>query len=310
MTGQQLDFAYVNYAHGGSLSPSWSGSRGPYQFEGLVRLLGDGGRWPDVAVMGEAEQYEYAGGEGLWGAASALADASGRAYIPVLGTLPREWGPIGPCMFVDGQKVRIRRFYSGREPDFYSRNRNLLVASVAGREDVFRIVSGHGDLNDPGLRLHDAMGLRKYADPATPAAVLMDWNSTPSGPHEVTDFSMYTHRWQYAPRLHWSHGPDQGSEPSERSDTQARDYLCGWWNPRTCQRQGGLGFFDVAELAGLHAPTTLPRPNGRPPTAIDAALVNAAWKDAVVLDSVRVHEPADPERPDSDHLRVSFAVQV
>ena len=87
------------------------------------------------------------------------------------------------------------------------------------------------------------------------------------------------------------------------------DFLTGWWNPQTGQREGGIGFSGAAELAGDPAPTQVPVPDGRQRRAIDRILVNAAWKDAIVPGSYHVHQPADPARPDSDHLRVSVTIQ-
>jgi hypothetical protein len=305
----KIDFAYVNYEHGGSTDGS-AGSLGrSYQFDGLVRLLGDQDRWPDIAVMGEAEGYEFGGGAGLYGAASALSEASGRGYTPLLGTLPREWGPIGPALFVDTAKVRIHNFFSGREPDFYARNRNLLVASLAGRADHFRVVAYHGDYNDSVMQVHDVRPYRRYANPSIPTALIGDFNAPLSGPWVDDDFSQCEHYWQIGGHLTWEHGRAQG-DGSRVLDTQARDYLCGWWDPDKGERVGGVGFRDVAELAGVHTPTVFPSATKRPPTAIDGAMVNAPWAEALVLDSVHVHEPADPAKPDSDHKRISFTVDV
>lgn len=304
-----IDFAYINYEHGGLDGGSYHGSTGSYDFTGLVRILGDQDRWPDVAVVGEAEQYEFRGGAGLYGAASALSEASGKPYLPVLGTLPREWGPIGPAMFIDAQKIRVRRWHSGREPDFYARNRNLLVATLAGRTDVFHVVSGHGDIFDTDMRLADAKMLRRYANPAIPCAVMMDWNSVLSN-WDNDKFQTYTAPWQYASRIQWQHGPSQ-ADPRPRADTRARDFLCGWWDDQGGARVGGLGFYDVLEIAGLHGETTnLPHPGGRPCTAIDGAVVNEPWAKALLHETVHVHAPRDPENPDSDHKRLSFTIDV
>lgn len=305
-----IDFSYVNYAHGGSDHGSWFGTPGSFQFEGLVRLLGDEDRWPDVAVVGEAERWGFDGGAGMYGAAAALSDASGRPYLPVLGSLPRESGPVGPAMFVDAQKVRVKNWYAGHEPDFYARNRNCLRARLAGRpeEDFFHVVSGHGDIFDELLRLSDAKALRRYASPQWPCAILMDWNAPLSG-FEKDDFSAYTELWQFISRTVFEHGPAQGGP--YRADTMARDYLCGWKDPVTGARVGGLGFVDVLELAGLHdAVTNFPHRSGRQCQAIDGAVVNSVMAPLVVLDSVHVHEPADPENPDTDHKRVSFAADL
>lgn len=303
----ELDFAYINYEHGGSNHGSWFGTPGSFQFDGLVRLLGEDDRWPDVVAVGEAERWGFDGGTGLYGAAAALSEASRRPYLPMLGTLPGDAGPVGPAVFVDAQKVRVLNWYGGLEPDFYSRNRNLLRAFPAGRpDDIFHVVTGHGDIFDGDARLAAAKKLRRYANPKIPAVIMMDWNSVLSG-FERDDFSTYEERWQYASRVLFEHGPNQDSRVA---DTRARDFLCGWWNPDTCQRVGGVGFYDVLELAGLYdAATNLPGPQGRPCTAIDGAVVNTPFAEGLVAHSVMVHEPIDPEKPDSDHKRLSFMIQ-
>jgi hypothetical protein len=62
------------------------------------------------------------------------------------GSLPREWGPYAPVIFVDAQSVVIRLWYDHRQPDFAARFRNLLVATLPRRwdDEVFRVVATHG----------------------------------------------------------------------------------------------------------------------------------------------------------------------
>ncbi len=83
--------------------------------------------------------------------------------------------------------------------------------------------------------------------------------------------------WARAPRVLWQHGPAQAGPCVP--DTQALDYLIGWWAGGQGCRVGGIGFFDVAELAQDFTPTQVPVPDGRQRRAIDRILVNAAWKD-------------------------------
>ena len=93
-------------------------------------------------------------------------------------------------------------------------------------------------------------------------------------------------------------------------DTRALDYLIGWWDQARGCRAGGIGFFDVAELAGDYTPTQTPVPDGRQRRAIDRILVNKPWAGAIIPGSYQVHQPADPEHPDSDHLRVSVTIRA
>lgn len=73
---------------------------------------------------------------------------------------------------------------------------------------------------------------------------------------------------------------------------------------------GGIGYWDVAEMAGNTTGTYIGGPPCRYPVAIDRMLVNAAWRDRIVSGSYRVYQPVDPDHPDSDHLRISVAVEV
>jgi len=314
----EIDFAHFNYEHGGLTGGhdhAYSSGRG-YDFGGLVRVAGDQGRWPHILIMGEGDRYEFAGGEGMWEAAAAMRAAGGRPYVPLACELPRE-GPYAPVIFVDPQAVVICRFYYHRLPDHAPRNSNLLVASLPGRPqaEIFRVRTGHGDLTGGDARLADAMSLRRLADPRIPTLVAMDWNSVPSGPvwedRELNDAALWGNpgqEWARAHRVLWRHGPAQAGP--FQPDTRALDYLIGYWDPGQRRRIGGIGFYDAAELAADPAPTQLPVPDGRQRRAIDRILVNQPWASAMVPGSYQVHQPADPGRPDSDHLRVSVAIRI
>jgi hypothetical protein len=314
----EIDFAYFNYEHFGLADGhdhAYSSGRG-YRFDGLVRVAGDGGRWPHILVLGEGDRCELSGGEGMWEAAAAMRAAGGRPYVPLACELPAE-GLYAPVIFVDPRAIVIRRFYYHRLPDHARRNSNLLVASLHGRPrtEIFRIRTGHGALNGGDPRLADAMRLRRLADPRIPTLVAMDWNSVPSGPmwedRELNDPALWgrpDQRWALAHRILWQHGPAQAGPYVP--DTRALDYLIGWWDPGQERRVGGIGFYDVAELAGDPALTQVPAPDGRQRRCIDRFIVNEPWKDAIVPGSYQVHQPADPEHPDSDHLRVSVAIDV
>jgi len=211
----------------------------------------------------------------------------------------------------------ICRFYYHRLPDHAPRNSNLLVASLPGRPqaEILRVRTGHGDLTGGNARLADAMSLRRLADPRIPTLVAMDWNSVPSGPvwedRELNDAALWGNpgqEWARAHRVLWRHGPAQAGP--FQPDTRALDYLIGYWDPGQRRRIGGIGFYDAAELAADPAPTQLPVPDGRQRRAIDRILVNQPWASAMVPGSYQVHQPADPGRPDSDHLRVSVAIRI
>jgi endonuclease/exonuclease/phosphatase family metal-dependent hydrolase len=313
----EIEFAYWNYEHGGLIDGDdhfFSSGRG-YRFDSLVRVAGDGGRWPHILVMGEGDRYEMAGGEGMWEAATAMRAAGGRPYVPLACELPRE-GLYAPVIFVDPQAVVIRRFFDPRLPDHAARYSNLLVATLPGRpwNEKFQVKTGHGALDGGDSRLADAMRLRRLADPSIPTLVAMDWNSVPSGPlWEDTALASPENwgvgtAWRLAHRVMWN--IQRGLQWPLEADTRALDYLIGVWDPQTGQRTGGVGFYDVAELARDPTPTQAPSPEGYPRRTIDRILVNAAWKDKIVTGSYEVHQPADPEHPDSDHLRVSVTIRI
>jgi hypothetical protein len=66
----------------------------------------------------------------------------------------------------------------------------------------------------------------------------------------------------------------------------------------------------AAALAGDPTPTQTPAPDGRQRRCIDRLLANDPLVETIVPGSYHVHQPADPDRPDSDHLRVSVAADM
>jgi hypothetical protein len=312
-TARRIQYDYINYEHGGRTNPTYSGDGGPFDFTGLVRIMSTG-TWPHILGIGEADRWDFNGYEGAYEAAAALRAAGGPPYVPHVGGLPREWGPFAPGILYDPTAIQVHRWYDHRLPDFSGRNRNLLIASLPGRTDIFRVVLTHGDFHDGDARLADAKTLDRFADPDIPCVILGDWNATLSGPQDIHDFNAPgVHRLdRLAHKIQWNHGPAQ-TGPYE-SDTRALDYLCGYWHEGTenqpGHRAGGIGFYDIADLADDHTPTQIPRPNGRQPRIIDHALVNKPFKHAYVPGSYQVHQPIDPDKPDSDHLRISFTIKM
>ncbi|MFA1548857.1 endonuclease/exonuclease/phosphatase family protein [Actinomadura chokoriensis] len=311
-TMTQLRMSYVNVEHGGRTEAgysAYSGDGGPYDFGRVTGMLHDGD-WPDVLVVGEADRYELNGMEGAHEAAAALREAGGPAYVPYPCSLPREGGMFAPVIYIDPQKVVVRRFYGHRLPDFASRNRNLLVFTLPGRTDSIRLMAWHGDIYSGDDRLADARRFDRLADPAFPCVLLGDWNTVPSGGFEPEDLNkpgVHNPR-QINYRVQWEGGPRQGGP--HVYDTRAMDFLCGWYNPRTGKRVGGVGFHHTAEMARDYTPTQIERPNGRQCLAIDAILLNEPLARAMVPGSYRVHDFRDANAPDSDHKRISVTVDI
>ncbi|MBN6039976.1 hypothetical protein [Amycolatopsis sp. 195334CR] len=210
MTNLEIDLAYFNYAHGGITNSSSRGENPPggFDFTGLVRVMRE--RWPHVLVMGEGDYFEFFGGAGMWGAAEAMREAGGRAYVPLPGSLPREWGPYAPCLFVDAQTMIIHRWFDHRAPDFAARNRNLLMVRHARGQEILHLATGHGDLHDEHYRAADAKTYRWMAYEGVLGAVLLDMNEHLSGPHhepgDLDDPAVYDQPAHYLHRLR--HTPD------------------------------------------------------------------------------------------------------
>lgn len=315
-----LDIAYINFAHGGLIAEKDElgiGAGGcTYDHTGLVRMAGEDDRWPDILVMGEADRYEYWGGRGAWEAINAMAAAGGPRYAWLPCVLPRQWGPFAPVIFYNPQTVAIRHYFSPHAPDFAARTRNLLIAKPATGGEPFRLVPVHGAPWSWVYRGTDAEELRFLAGAGMNTIVLGDFNEPLSGPgFEPTDMDdpdSYPQPSAFASKVQLRY--NRIEYPARRS-TGSLDFLCGWWDYDRNERVNGVGFHDVCEMAGINAPTDLrkpigdPRP-GRQGVALDHILVNDPLRGRVVIDSVRVHEPIDPERPDSDHKRVSAQVDL
>jgi endonuclease/exonuclease/phosphatase family metal-dependent hydrolase len=308
-----LDIAYINYAHGGSTGDDLHiGDAGSgYDHAGLVRILGEDNRWPDIVVMGEGDRYEFCGGRGGWEAVAAIAGAGGPSYAWLACSLPRQWGPFAPQIFYNPRTVRIHRFFSAHAPDFAERTRNVLIASPATSGKTLYLAATHGDTTSPDLRLQDAMALRWLAREDQLSVIAGDFNEPLSGPqHEPRDLDVLTSPQQLAWAAHTLRHAAGRLEQPYHAATGALDFLCGWWDPMQRRRVNGIGFHDVCEQAGIFTPTTIDRHSGQRPTQIDHILVTNALCERIVPHSTRVHEPLKPEHPDSDHKRISVAFDL
>src|SRR6266536_6036411 len=67
-----IDLAYFNFEHGGLIGGGARGGGSGYEYTGLVRVMGEDDRWPNLFVMGEGDRYDFNGGEGMWGAVAAM----------------------------------------------------------------------------------------------------------------------------------------------------------------------------------------------------------------------------------------------
>lgn len=315
----ELELAYINNEHGGLQEDPDGlglhlGDGFGYDHSGLVRLLGQDDRWPDLAVLGESDRWEFWGGRGGWEAVDAIAEAGGPSYAWLPTVLPREWGPFAPTILYNPQTVRVKRYFSPHAPDFAARTRNLLVFRAAtGTEEIF-LVPIHGDPYVPGHREMDAELLWWLANDKRSSILLGDYNEPLDGPDylptDMGDPDVYDKPWGAAAKVHIEYG--RMVSPRRRS-TGSMDYLCGWWDTELNKRVGGAGFYDLAEMHGITTPTDLHLPigtigKGRQGVALDHILVNGSAVNLVRRGSFRVHEPVDRAHPDSDHKRLSVTL--
>ena len=273
--------------------------------------MGEDDRWPHLFVMGEGDFYDFFAGKGKWGAVEAMRNAGGRAYVPLVCSLPREWGPFAPVIFYDAQTLLVDAFFDHLAPGFAARSRNLLRIKPVGGGDTLHVATLHGDLYEEIYRTADAKHLRWLANEQHLSAVLADFNETLSGPEfepaDLEDPRFYSKPWRFLHRLRHI-----GSRPERpyRRTTGALDYLCGYWDESQGRRVCGIGFVDVAEQAKIYTGTNLTRSNGRQPVQLDHILLNAPVAERVRPGSVCIHEPRDSENPDSDHKRISVTVEL
>jgi hypothetical protein len=322
-----LDMFFVNFDHGGASSDQSV----DYSMDGLVALVGADNRWPDLGFIAETNFWRFFGHKGRGAAEVALNTAArNRNYVIRIGSLPGDWGEIGPAHLYDASKVHVHEWHGDpRDAGFLGRNRNRAIISLRDLPDQkMDLFATHGHPNGD-LRRQDVDRFRKYGTrKSRPAAVLADWYGHPSGPNfEPDSYAEYFDELaHYAPRMQFPNGiPVPGDHPF---DTRALDYLCGkwvdegrdWrygWLRRTLgRRTGGVGFQHVGELAGVYTPTNFSTSNGRPPTQIDGAVLNPQAAALLIPGSVQVHEPTKPAmlRPGrvwrrNDHKRFSFALR-
>lgn len=301
-----VDIAEFNFEVGGLVGGIW-GPRRDYDFARLVEAMDDD--WPAVLVLCEGAFYEHNGSAGAFGAATAMREAGGRPYVPLLGTLTGDRGPMAPVVFVDPQVITVHNWFSGREPDHLSHRTNLMVASLAGSSEKWRLVAAHWDVNDELARLRDARNLRPYARPDVPCAVVGDFNSHPSGPHWRVDNFDAAPAWRRYTKTHWPPEFREDGTPVDERATDALDFLLGRWHVPTGARRGGVGFHCAAE----HFEDCTPTVNGGAPgtfgpMTLDRVLVNDGFKEA--LSGYRVHLPKDPENPPSDHRRITVTLDI
>lgn len=282
----RLRLSYANIEHGGRTEAgysAYSGDGGHYDYTKVTAMVHDGD-WPDILIIGEGDRYELNGMEGAHEAAAALRDAGGPAYVPYPCSLPREWGMFAPVIYIDPTKVVVRRFYSHRLPDFAARNRNLMLFTLPGRRDPFRIAVTHGDIYSGDTRLADNHRFDRLADPAIPCALLGDWNTVPSGPHfEPTDMNTPACTTR-APSTTASNGKGEPGRPARTSTTP--EPWTPWSDGGTPPRANGKAA--SASTTPPNSPRTTPPRRSNGPTAA------SAWSSTASSSTTRSATPTCP----------------
>jgi hypothetical protein len=302
----QIHFTMVNYGHGGANCSGRTGLQTEWDLDGLVEIVANGTRWPDLLIMLEAEQWNRQGGSLMHTAADKLRQASTLPYVPYLSSLTHNRGPIAPCVFVNPLRIVTREWHDGSGPDFYETARGRMLCRVAEHGDDpedrdlwFRLKSAHLDPWWATWKMIDVEGMRNEGNPVMPSIVFLDANSTLSGPGwERTDLlDPRRDRWHCAPHIDFLVERLFGKV---RPNTAPLDYLCGrwkqgrrrWWiagERLPGRRVGGAGMFSVADLRSDQTRTKPPHPHYQS-LVTSHVLVNKRWKDRIthykVIDSL------------------------
>jgi endonuclease/exonuclease/phosphatase family metal-dependent hydrolase len=265
----------------------------------------------DLVVMCEGRNYALYGQERLNAMSNELARRTGRPIAERLGVLDRD-SELGPVLFYDASVVRVDRSFGYGVPMVSQNRANVFEMHVAATGTPFVVVAQHWDYQSGRRRLAEAERVSRVAGFTDPVFVMGDLNSTASGRHETSrDFR----RVPASHRFHKGRWP-AGRWGRVRADTDALDYLLGRWSCWRRRRVGGVGMYDLAELAAFnygepHAltPTTNTPPERGGPVRIDRVLTNEAGRERLVPGSFRVEIPHAGREP-SDHRVVRFAIDL
>ncbi len=308
----ELSVGLFNYKDGGRTAS------GNYDFNGLQQAFKAAEEAPAVILLNEAKGWKTDGKTILYMAVNALAEALGRPYAGELGCGIRG-DATRPALVYDPQVVRLDAW--GDESVTDKDRGNVAFMHMAGRQAAkFRVSIQHWDPEDGFLRQAEAHKTKGFTS-GMPTLLVGDLNNAASGPHVDMDWTKASDRLRKTKAKLLPDG-------TYVADTDAMDLMLGDWDPiqkmRTNQVRAfgrqAIGWHALAELAyqsGTPAeeafkPTVNRNPEQGGGLLIDWLLVNNAWKEGLVADTYRVHEPDDPhlEAYPSDHRLITATLEV
>jgi hypothetical protein len=301
----RIGITLFNLEHGGQ-RPDGSFAPGP----GADAIAADPS-YCDLVVMCEGKDYALHGQERLQVMSNELARRTCRPIAERLGVLDRD-SELGPVLFYDASVLRLDKSHGYGVPMVAENRANVFDMHLAATGTRFVIVAQHWDYQSGRRRLAEAERVSRVAGFIEPVFVIGDLNSTASGPHEANrDFR----RVPASRRFHKGRWP-AGRLGRVRADTDALDYLLGRWSRLRRRRVGGVGMYDVAEIAAFThgqrnalTPTTNTPAEKGGPVRVDRVLTNGAGRGLLVPGSFRVEVPPAGWEP-SDHRVVRFAVDL
>lgn len=304
----EFGVALFNYEAGG-LS-----NAGGYEFERLQYAFADVTEVPSLILLCEAKEYRTNANIGLHGAAEALSDELGVAYVGLLGTSRR--GPMPPAIFYNPLTLILRSWWGPDDPGAYDDKINVArfairdSGPIRGTRSEFLAWVDHWHPSSGIIRRQEAARLGRYGGERLPVIGGGDLNGTASGPH------LPQRDWTAANYLARSGKGRQFPDGRWVADTAAVDHLIGSWDPQQQRRVDGCGFHAVAELA-WHTDAAAPllaTVNDKPAEGggllIDWLLVNDVMRPHVVAPSYRVHVPPAGRPAPSDHRLVTATITL
>ncbi|GAA5119906.1 hypothetical protein [Haloechinothrix salitolerans] len=217
---------------------------GGYDFAPGIRAIAADPVYTDLVILLEANQYGRDGETALHGFVNALSEAARVPLVGRLGELDR--GDFAPALIWNPNSVVIEKWFGYGVHRIAEQRVNYCEARVRDGKP-FGVLLQHWDDQCGGLRFTSAQQISWVAEEKIPVLVAGDFNCTASGAHEPErDFSLTPRSSRYH-KGKWVHGDKSPVGP----ETEALDYLLGWWDSEDDERFGGIGMYDLGEMAAL-----------------------------------------------------------
>lgn len=307
----EISFGLFNYENGGRKS------NGSHDFARLKEAFsGKGIEPPSIILINEAKGWQRDGNAMLHTAVNALSEQLKRPYAGEIG-----YGIRGdattPALIYDPRVVRLD--FWGNDSALNKDKRNFGKMHTVGRKAArFCVSIQHWQPGDGSLRTAEAHQTKSIVS-GPPTLLGGDLNNSASGPHVDMD-------WTKAPRNLRASKATLLPDGSYAADTTAMDLMLGDWDYEKDRRTNrvqalarqAIGWNALAEIAyhnGTPAEEAFkPTVNRGPETGggllIDWLLVNDEWKEGLVANTYKVHEPANRSSPPSDHRLVTARMEL